>query len=79
MPTFLAIRSGNVVDTLKGADPRGLTALLLRNDVILPPDVPNAALPFKEKGNVSLPFELSVGSAWNLLNCQRFYTRKRNG
>ncbi|KAM0747111.1 thioredoxin-domain-containing protein [Meredithblackwellia eburnea MCA 4105] len=31
MPTFLAIQSGKVVDTIKGADPRALSAMVARH------------------------------------------------
>jgi tetratricopeptide (TPR) repeat protein len=39
MPTFIAIRNGEVVDTLQGADPRGLNALAQKHAVVkLDPD-----------------------------------------
>ena len=53
MPTFLAIKAGNVVDTLKGADPQGLTQMIVRHAGPNPPVAPlsEAAETAKAKGN----------------------------
>lgn len=53
MPTFLAIKAGNVVDTMKGADPQGLTQMIIRHAGPNPPAVPlsEAAEEAKSKGN----------------------------
>lgn len=55
MPTFLAIKAGQVVDTLKGADPAGLTRLVNVNAGPNPPvaPLPPAAEAAKTEGNVS--------------------------
>ncbi|KAL8293661.1 hypothetical protein RQP46_000362 [Phenoliferia psychrophenolica] len=55
MPTFLAIKSGQVVDTLKGADPAGLTRLVAQNAGPNPPiaPLPAAAEAAKVAGNAS--------------------------
>ncbi|KZV80471.1 thioredoxin-domain-containing protein [Exidia glandulosa HHB12029] len=48
MPTFLVIRDGQVVDTLRGADPRGLIAIAKKHAVVtLHPDAERA----KSEGN----------------------------
>ncbi|BGP19226.1 hypothetical protein JCM10213_007039 [Rhodosporidiobolus nylandii] len=53
MPTFFAIKAGKVVDTLKGADPRALNALVYNNagpNPPVPPLSPEAEAK-KEEGN----------------------------
>lgn len=43
MPTFLVVRDGQVVDSLRGADPRGLIALAKKHAVVaLQPDAERA-------------------------------------
>ncbi|GAA5972410.1 hypothetical protein JCM11641_001832 [Rhodosporidiobolus odoratus] len=53
MPTFFAIKSGTVVDTLKGADPRALNTLVLTQAGPNPPVPPLSAEAEqkKEEGN----------------------------
>lgn len=63
MPTFLAIKAGQVADTLKGADPQGLTLLVAKN---AGPDPPVAPLPAdaeaaKVAGNVRSLIFVFVG------------------
>ncbi|KAF7298087.1 Thioredoxin h [Mycena chlorophos] len=53
MPTFLAFKSGKVVDMLRGADPYGLAALVSKNSGPNPPvpPLPEAAEAEKVAGN----------------------------
>ncbi|KAK4706185.1 hypothetical protein P7C70_g35, partial [Phenoliferia sp. Uapishka_3] len=54
MPTFLAIKAGQVVDTMKGADPQGLVRLVGKNAGPNPPvaPLPTEAETAKAAGNV---------------------------
>jgi len=54
MPTFIAIVDGEVKDTLKGADPDGLTRLVVQHEAGAPiqvPRLPPAAEEAKKAGN----------------------------
>ena len=50
MPTFVAIQEGNVVDSLRGADPRGLTNMVEKLKVAAPA-LPAEAEKAKAEGN----------------------------
>ncbi|KAI5475576.1 Thioredoxin h [Pseudohyphozyma bogoriensis] len=53
MPTFIAIKAGNVVDTMKGADPQGLTRMVGTHAGPNPPvaPLPEEAEKKKSEGN----------------------------
>jgi len=51
MPTFIAIVDGEVKDTLRGADPRGLKRLLKQHEGSPLPKLPAAAEEAKKAGN----------------------------
>jgi len=49
MPTFLVLKNGESLDTMKGADPRGLKAIVEKHAV--PPSLPAQAEQAKAEGN----------------------------
>ncbi|KAL1716752.1 thioredoxin-domain-containing protein [Schizophyllum commune] len=66
MPTFLVIRNGDVADTLRGADPQGLAAMVARHAAV--PPLPPAADEARVAGNAAF-------AAGDLAAAAAHYTR----
>lgn len=66
MPTFVVIRAGEVVDTLRGADAQGLAAMVARHAAV--PPLPPAAEEAKAAGNAAF-------AAGDLATAAAHYTR----